>query len=170
MLQKAAEQFDREVTSSTASLTENMDAIRSQVANVDSQIKETSDKFQGFFADSEATITQRISEAENNTNHSLSSMKETAESLLQAAGDSAQRLNDELADIHETFQKYETHRAEEFMESQAQRAESQIHVDAEYHEWFETNKNEITGLQELARATLEEVAGARDALNKSPFR
>ena len=147
-----------------------MDSIRSQVADVNSQIQEASDKFQGFIADSEATMTQRISEAENNTNQSLSSMKGTAESLLQEASDSVQKLNKEFTNIHDVFREHEGERAEDYSASQAQREESQTRRDEEYHEWFETNKNEIAGLQELARTMLEEVAGAGSAVHYSKLR
>ena len=170
VLQKAAEQFDREVTSSTAELTEKMDAIRSQLTDADRQAQESSDNFQRLVADSEATMNQRVADAESHTNQSLSQIHSMAEALLQEARDAGQRVNHELTNIHDIFRKSEDQRAEEFLAFQARREESQTRRDEEYQEWLGANKNEIADLQEQARTMLEEVAGASSAEHYSKLR
>ena len=170
VLQRAAEQFDREVTSSTANLTEKMDAIRSQLTDADRQVQESSDNFQRFVAESEATMNQRVADAESHTNQSLSEIQRMADALLQDARDAGQRVNQELTNIHDTFRKSEDQRAEDFLTSQAQQEESQTRRDEEYQGWFDTNKAAIVSLQEQARSMLEEVAGASSAVHYSRLR
>ena len=170
VLQKAAEQFDREVTSSTAELTEKMEAIRSQLTDADRQAQESSDNFQRLVADSEATMNQRVADAESHTNQSLSEIHSMAEALLQEARDAGQRVNHELTNIHDIFRKSEDQRAEEFLAFQARREESQTRRDEEYQEWLGANKASIEDLQEQARSMLEEVAGASSAVHYSRLR
>ena len=170
VLQRAAKQFDREVTSSTAELTEEMGSIHSQLTSVHREVQESSDNFQRLVVDSEAAIKQRVDQAEHHTNQSLSSAQGTVESLLQEARDTGQRVNQELTNIHQNFRESEDQRAEEFLASQTQREESQTHRDEEYQEWSDTNKASIEDLQEQARSMLEEVAGASSAVHYSRLR
>ncbi len=115
-------------------------------------------------------MNQRVSEAESNTNQSLSSIRETADALLKESRDSALRLHQELIDLHDTFRRSENTRDEEFLASQAQREESQTRRHEEYQEWLETNKSEIADQQELARTMLEEVADASTAVHYQQLR
>ena len=170
VLQRAAEQFDRTVTSSRAEVTENMDSIHSQLTNVHIQVEEALDSIRKLVSDSEETINQRVAEGESNTNQSLSNMRGTAEALLATAQSAVQRMDEEFTHIHGMFGKYEDQRQQEFTESQTERTESQNRRDEEFNIWLEAKRNETEILQEQARTMLAESAGNITAVQYANLR
>ena len=170
VIQRAAEQFHREVTSSTTEVAQNMASIRSEISDARSQMQENLADFQELVAQFEATVNQRFNEAENNTNSSLSQMTATAKALLSQTQDATDRLERNVTSIQEDFRKYEQERANEFVTSQSSRKESQNLRDEEYSQWFEAAQDKIVSQQNEAITMLEQAAGASTAKNYSTER
>ena len=167
VIENAAEQFDREVQSSTALFKENIETIHSQVTDINNQLQKASTNNDTLVAQLQETADERIAEAANTatlvledakatTDSLLVQAKETTDSLLVRTEETTEQLEREITSIQETFRNSEKRRDTEFTESQ------KLYND-KYREEIDDTLGEIVSLRDQAKSMLEEVAGASTA-------
>lgn len=134
VLERAAEQFDREASSARTAISAEVDSLRTVIA--------------GFRQQIHSTVQQ--------SNHKLAETQSTTESLNARISDATEQLQREVTSIQEVFRNSQNQRDTEFNEHQANR-------DREFHESLDSTIEDIKRFRDEANKMLEEVAGAGTA-------
>ena len=156
VLEKAAEQFDREASSARAAISAEVDSLRTEIADFHQSIQEATTDFNNNLAEFKELVDQRAAEAQS-----------TAESLLARIDGATERLQRDVTSIQETFRASQSRQSAEFEESQNQRitdfTADQETRDREFHERLDSTIEDIERFRDEANKMLEEVAGASTA-------
>ena len=156
VLEKAAEQFDREANSARAAISKDVDSLRTELADFYQGIQNATTDFNNRLAEIRELVDQRASEAQD-----------TFGSLSATINEATERLQREVTSIQETFRESQGRQFDEFTESQSQRfaefTAAQETRDQEFHERLDSTIEDIESYRDQARNMLEEVAGASSA-------
>ena len=138
MLEKAAKQFDREVSSSRAAISADVESLRQEIRRT----AEDSIRNVGELGEQ---VTQSVTDAQS-----------TTESLLARINEATGQLQREVTSIQETFRASQSQRDAGFTEDQENR-------DREFHKRLDSTIADIKRFRDEANKMLEEVAGASTA-------
>ena len=153
---RVAEQFDREVESATAALSERVETMGSHVAEMSSHLEQASDQFIERVSQLEATANDRFAQADSATASVLAETQVTSDSLLEQVKEATERLEREVTSIQEVFRNSQRDRDEEFRNSQDERGEG-------FRRWLNPTIEDVESFRDQARSMLGEVAGASTA-------
>ena len=134
VLERAAEQFDREAISAKAAISAEVDSLRTVIAGFRQQIHATVQESDRRFAETQSKT----------------------ESLYARINDATEQLQREVTSIQEVFRTSQNQRDTEFKEDQANR-------DREFHDSLDSTIEDIKRFRDEADKMLEEVAGAGTA-------
>lgn len=145
VLERAADQFDRDVSAASDSISEQVNGLRAEIAEHHERILKAANEHTDLVAQLGDAAEDKIVE-----------VRSIAESLTSRLDQSTERLEREVTSIQEVFRESQSERHEQFIESQDQRNEM-------FRAVVDPVISEVESLREHARGMLEEVAGAGSA-------
>ena len=145
VLEKAAEQFDREATSAKASISAEVNTLRSEMAGFHRALEQATTDFNDRAAEIQELIHQSTTEMQNTTN-----------ALSGRINQATERLERDVTNIQERFRESQSEQSAAFDDSQERR-------DREFHERLDPTLADIESFRDQAKRMLEEVAGASSA-------
>ena len=160
VFKRAAEQFDHEAQSTMNALSERFAEASSEVAEMGSQIEQTSTQFNEQIAQLETRAGDQVAQVEHSTTSLMEEARATRDSLLAQTTEATERLEREVTSIQEVFRDSQGERDEEFKSSQEER-------DEEFQRRIDPTLTEVESFRDQARSMLEEVAGAGTAKHYS---
>ena len=156
VLEKAAEQFDREANSAKALISTEVESLHSEMANFREEVRLATTDFSNRAAELEGLVNQRFAEAQNTNN-----------ALQERANEATERLERGVTNIQEVFRASQNERDTAFIEAQGQRiaefTEAQETRDREFHDRLDPILEDMESFRDQAKKMLEEVAGASSA-------
>ena len=145
VLERAAEQFDRDVSSASNAISEQVNRLRSEIAEYHERVLQVATEHTDLVAQLGDSAEEKIAEVRGIT-----------ESSIARIGQATERLEREVTSIQEVFRESQDERHEQFIGSQDQR-------NGTFRARLDPVISEVEGLKDQARGMLEEVAGASTA-------
>lgn len=145
VLEKAAEQFDREASSARASISAEATSLRTEMADIYERIQQSTTNHDHLLSQLGDSINEHAAEAQN-----------ASHALLTRTSEASERMERDQTSIQEVFREFQRGRDEEFLKAQNVR-------EQEFREQLDPVIADVESFRDQARGMLEEVAGASSA-------